>query len=49
MYQQVTALQIVVRAKEVEKYCRGIYKVQWVLALSCGTLKLPGGLYIYIK
>ena len=48
IYQQVTALQIGVRAKEVEKYCGGIYKMEWVLALSCGTLKLPRGLYIYI-
>jgi len=41
----VTNLQIVIRAEEAEKYCRGFYKAEWVLPLSCCTVKSPRGLY----
>ena len=41
----MTTLQIVIRAEEAEKYCRGFYKAEWVLPLSCSTVKSPRGLY----
>ena len=41
----MTTPQLVIRAEEAEKYCRGFYKAEWVLLLWRSTVKSPGGLY----